>query len=743
MLEAAQGERGVVAGAPVAGPSADVARLLAAGLGAARDPCFLLDRARRVRFANDSGLLALGLARAGLVGRTWQEAGLSPGLVAPLGPGLARALEAGEGADAELVLPGRAGTRTFDCRIEPVRDEAGEIVGALIVAREIDRRRQAGARAEVERERRRLELILDNVSEAIAAVFVDTGATVRNRAWLDFHGFASFAELGGWGVEEVAPLFEMWGPDGRLLPVSEAPLLRALRGEAFRDLEIRLRRRDNGRTWWGSYNGSALKDEAGRVVAALISMRDTTLRHEAEAAIRESEARFRRAVTAAAVPIMLHAEDGEVLAVSEGLLAATGYTRGQLARFEDWLALAYRERAAERGRSIRRRFERDLPIPGVEVEVHTGSGERRAWVWHAPPPERLADGRKCIFAIGSDITERKQAELLLRASEERLQLAQEAGGIGAWDWDIPADEAICSASYYRLYGLEPGDGPQTAEQFLAAVHPEDRGRVANELQRAIAGAPYDTEYRTVWPTGEVRWIHARARLLRDAQGRPWRLTGVSMDVTATKEAEARLEALVGQRDMLLAELNHRVKNNLQLVTSLLKLQAMRSGAPEALRLVEEASQRIGAIAQVHATLYQGDLLGQLEFSAYLRDLCARLAASFLEGEGGRMGLEVEAAPLRLRVDQAIPLGLIVNELVTDAFRHGLARGAGRVRVRLGPAEAGAWRLEVADDGGPGDDGERAGDGLGMQLVEGFARQLRGTLRIERAPGWRVAVDFPP
>lgn len=474
------------------------------------------------------------------------------------------------------------------------------------------------ASGDPERERRRLELILDSISEAITAVFVDTGVTVRNRAWLTFHGYASFADLSGWRFEEVVRHFEIYDEEGRALPASEAPMSRALRGEAFEDLQVRLRRRDTGREWWGSYSGSALRDADGKVVAAMITMRDVTRQRRAEAALRESEERFRRAVTNAAVPIMLHAEDGEILAVSQGLLRATGYTRAELGRFDDWLRLAYRRRAPERAERIAWRFREDLPIDGAEVPVHTRDGAVRRWVWNAPPPERLADGRKCMFAIASDITERKAAE------------------------------------------------------------------------------------------GELR-------------------------------------SLVEQRDRLLLELNHRVKNNLQLVMSLLKIQAARSGEPKVMELFDQAGKRIAAIAQVHGSLYRSEAAGSLDIAAYLRALCQPLADSFLETSSGRVGLELEAEPAQLEADRAIPLGLIVNELVTNAFKHGLAAGRvpGTVRVRFEAAGTGHWRLEVANDGrqqpaAPTPDGT----GLGMQLVEGFTRQLRGSLQIERGPVYRVRIEFP-
>jgi PAS domain S-box-containing protein len=843
---------------------AGATRLPMVAAGERCDLHFILDRDLRLRSVSNATLRALGMTAKALLGRTWQEAGLP----AAIAPSLAQALRAGRGLAARSDLPTARGPRRCELRIEPMRDETEAVAGLIVAAHEVGECRQAEARRMGELERRRLDLILNNVSEAITAVFLDTGTTVRNRGWLAFHDLASFEQLPGWRLEEVAPMFEIFDADGRLLPLAEVPLSRALRGESFRDLEVRLRRKDNGRVWWGSYNGSALRDAQGKVVAAIISMRDTTERRRAEAALRESEERFRRAITTALVPIMLHAEDGEVLAVSEGLLQATGYTRAELARFEDWLKLAYRDRAAEKAARMERRFKENTAIPGVEVAVHTRAGEVRTWVWHAPPPERLADGRKCLFAIASDVTERKRAEQALRASKQRLEVALAAGRMGTFEWDLVSDEVSWDEQHHRIFGVDPDRFVPSLDAVLRLIHPDDRARIQALAERAIAtGEAYETEFRIVRPDGEVRWAVGGASVTLDATGRAVRFTGVTYDITHVKQAEAalrqaeerqrlahraarvgtfewniqtdvnrwtpELEALYGlppggfggsyrawaarvhpddlpeaerrieaaladgsfeaewrgggpdgtirwlaargwvlkdeagtplrlvgvnvditelktvieQRDRLLIELNHRVKNNLQLVGSLLKIQAARSQEPAVARLVEQTGHRIAAIAQVHGSLYQGDSIGSLEFSAYLRDLCSQLAQSFVEA--GRVGLEVEARPLRLQVDQAIPLGLIVNELVTNAVKHGFANGCcGTVRVRCQPIADGAWRLEVGDEAADGEagaaplpDGELRG--LGMQLVEGFARQLGGTLRIERTPRYRVQVDFPP
>jgi PAS domain S-box-containing protein len=240
---------------------ADTARLLSAVLATARDQYYLLDRDKRFRFASASALRALRLSPERLLGRTWQEAGLPATALIAVEGEFDQVLRSGKGRIAETEYPTAKGARLFEYQIDPVLDEDGTLAGLLVAARDITERhrtetalrereeRLRAVTARAERERQRLDLILNNVSEAITAVFVDTGETVRNQAWLRFHGFSSFAELSGWRLDEIAPLFEIRDLEGRLLPLAEVPLSRAMRGETFADLEVELRRKDNGRVW--------------------------------------------------------------------------------------------------------------------------------------------------------------------------------------------------------------------------------------------------------------------------------------------------------------------------------------------------------------------------------------------------------------------------------------------------------------------------------------------------------------
>ncbi|HET6520651.1 MAG TPA: histidine kinase dimerization/phosphoacceptor domain -containing protein [Geminicoccaceae bacterium] len=221
-----------------------------------------------------------------------------------------------------------------------------------------------------------------------------------------------------------------------------------------------------------------------------------------------------------------------------------------------------------------------------------------------------------------------------------------------------------------------------------------------------------------------------------------------------RERTAALEEALGQKDVLLREVDHRVKNSLQLVASLLTIQARDAGDPAVRGQLADAHGRVLAIARIHDRLHRSDRAEAIAFGRYLRELCRDLAASLSQGTGRRR-LVVEAAEVDLPTDTVVPLALIVNELVTNAYKYAyppdapggvVLVGLGRVPPAGGDGGEGRLRLFVADEGiglPPGFDPDGSA-GAGMRLVRGLARQLDGTFRAEPNDprGTRFVVEVP-
>ncbi|HEX6866796.1 MAG TPA: sensor histidine kinase, partial [Caulobacteraceae bacterium] len=198
---------------------------------------------------------------------------------------------------------------------------------------------------------------------------------------------------------------------------------------------------------------------------------------------------------------------------------------------------------------------------------------------------------------------------------------------------------------------------------------------------------------------------------------------------AARERAAKLE----ERELLLRELNHRVINNFAMVSSLLQMQAARAEDPSAKVALDKALTRVMSISQAHRNLYTpGGEAARIDMGVYLEDLCRSLAEGLFLGD--IVTLECHAASVSMERDRAVAIGLVVNELVTNAAKHAFTEGVGgRITVTFEAGETG-WRLIVADDGRglPEDYGQTRG--LGRGLVEAFARQAGGALKVSSGPG---------
>ncbi|WP_158259359.1 sensor histidine kinase [Hasllibacter halocynthiae] len=279
------------------------------------------------------------------------------------------------------------------------------------------------------------------------------------------------------------------------------------------------------------------------------------------------------------------------------------------------------------------------------------------------------------------------------------------------------------------------------------------------IRDGVDHSEIDVNYRR--GDGSMFWMRVIGEPVRDADGNRVGATVALVDI----DDERRL---LDEKETLLGEVNHRVKNSLQLVDAIMSLQA-RAAHGEGAAVLKAASARLRAVAAVHAAFYHDDDVRTVEFGDHLRRFCATLADGF-DAEARGIALSVEAEPVTIRAEKAVPLSLIVNELVTNAFAYAFPEDGGEgadapdrhVRVSLARDGEGRVALEVSDDGtwagtdgpgGPFGNGELRGGrppgpglpssqgGLGATLVSTLARQLGATVTQERENGWSVRIAF--
>jgi PAS domain S-box-containing protein len=355
---------------------------------------------------------------------------------------------------------------------------------------------------------------------------------------------------------------------------------------------------------------------APSLARAVAEARNRHERKRIERSLQDSEERCRRAIVDSPIPIMLHAEDGEILQISQSWCDITGYTREELLTIGDWTERAYGERKEWVQAEIERLYGLEQRVAEGDYTIRTKSGATRIWEFSSAPQGRLSDGRRLAISMAMDVTERRLSEKTLRDS-------------------------------------------------------------------------------------------------------------------------------LDEKTILIKEIHHRVKNNLQIIISLLNLQAAGIRNPEVLDVFQTTRNRVHSMALLHETLYRSKNLARLDIDAFIKQLASHLF--HVHGSAAaRIRLQCDATGVELNLEQAVPCGLIVNELLSNSLKYAFPEGrTGQITVGIRSGEKGQAILIVADDGVglPAALDIEQTESLGLKLVSILTQQLKGELQIERQRGTLFRILF--
>jgi PAS domain S-box-containing protein len=474
---------------------------------------------------------------------------------------------------------------------------------------------------------------------------------------------------------------------------------------------------------------------------ALDELKQEITRHTGTvAALREREEHLRILFEQAADAIYVCKPDGRLIKVNQQACRATGYTEDELLRLNVFDLDVQIASAESFGESIRE-FSHDNRLSFESTHRRKDGStfpiEVTAAFLQTP------DGPQMIGFV-RDITERKRVEEDLRFHKAILEETGHTAKVGGWRFNTLTREGFWTEEVARIHDLDPSL-PPTPDEGVQYYVGESRRKIEAAVKDAVErGIPYDLELEFESAGGVRKWVRTIGHpILED--GRVAWVQGSFQDISDHKQAEDALRASLEEKVALLKEVHHRVKNNLQIVASLLGLQAGRSGNEEVVNVLRDTRNRVRSMALLHETLYRSGNLARINFAAYLQDLCRQLLLAF-SAKANRIRMEYHIAPLELSMEQALPIGLIVSELVSNALKHGFpAERGGRIVVGLGPAGEEKLVLTVEDDGVgmPPDFNTSATATLGLQLVTGLVRQLKGQLEVEssKAPGTLFRIVF--
>lgn len=615
----------------------------------------------------------------------------------------------------------------------PVVDDSGRPTGVLGTVHNTTKRVLAERRLRKNEERFRAFLVASTTS------MYRMSPDWKEMRQLDGQGFLpdTAAPTTDW-VQSYIPIVEQ--------PLVLAAIEAAIRAKSLFDLEHRVRLAD-GSFGWVHSKAVPIFDEGGDIIEWFGSATDVTERKRMEDALRAGEERFRLLYEAQHTAHLVLAPDLTIEAASEQYLQATLRREDDVVgnrlftafpdNPDDPQSSGVRNLAASLEWVLEHRRPHRMPVQKYDIRRPSGEFEVR---WWSPLniPVLGPDGtvRHIIHQV-EDVTtvmQERQRTTEAKAGEARFRALADALPQLAWIADETGSIYWYNRRWYEYTGstLEEMQG----WGWRKVHHPDHVERVVKRIQHSWdTGEPWEDTFPLRGADGQYRWFLSRAEPLKDDEGRVMRWFGTNTDITERQKRE-------DFQKLLLNEVSHRVKNSLAMVSGLLDLQA-RALSGSMRHTIEDASVRVRTVATVHDQLWRQADAREIDLAPYLSNLAADIATA-----APRHATVVDVEPAIVSADVAVPIGLLVNELVTNAYKHAYAPGtAGEVRIAGRRTKEQCYEIEVADSGRglPGDFELRKPSraSLGMRVITSLASQLSGTLRISSAsPGTRFTVMLP-
>jgi len=467
--------------------------------------------------------------------------------------------------------------------------------------------------------------------------------------------------------------------------------------------------------------------------------RDITEHKNAEEALRNSEEKYRKIFESLHDVYYLTDKDGIITEISPSVTKQAGWDP------EDVIGHPVMDFYLDP--SSREIFAQTLKEAGAVNDYELQLLAKDGGVIDVSVNSRIVLDQDChpvgVEGVLRNITARMKMEKALRESEEQFRTMIEHSLQGIFIFQdmglVYANDAISQITGYsleELHALSP-------EEFQEIVHPEDQEVVWGRLADRLAGkdVPSRYEFRVIRKDRETVWLEMISSRI-EFEGKP-AVQGAVIDISDRQQADERIKASLREKEVMLREIHHRVKNNMQIILSLLRIQSRAVKDRETREMFKQSQNRIRSMALIHEALYKSGDLAHIDIADYISRMTTHLLSIYRE-DLGEIEIDQDAGGIFLDINKAIPCGLMISELVSNSLKHAFpGKRTGHILIRMTKSQIGKNILIVKDNGigFPAGLDFRKTETLGLQLVSDLVMQINGTIQIKKTKGTEFVVKF--
>ena len=590
---------------------------------------------------------------------------------------------------------------------------------------------------EHEKESRKNQAFLEKIFEIlpVGLWIADESGTLQrgNPAGVEIWGGEPNAGQEGYGIFRA----RRYPPGEEIEPGDRALAHSINKGETIKDELLEIDTLDGKKRIILNYT-APVKDDDGNLQGAVIANQDITSQKLFEDHLIENEQKYRLIFNNAPFGLLRFDNDGVITECNDVFVSIIGSSREKLIGL-NMLQLPDTRVTG----SIQQMFE-EKKTTSIEIMYSSVTADKGTPIRIICAPVILDDGElNGGVMIVEDITERKEAEARIRQSEERYRRILDEIEDGYYEVDLAGRFVYFNDSMCRMLGYGPGE--LTGIHYREYTDEENSKKIFESFNSVYkSGKPARESSWVLFTTaGEKKYIEASVSLIKDENGNPTGFRGIARDITAHKEDEMAIHDLLQQKSDLLNELQHRVKNSMQLMSSLVNIELGNTQHADTRNSLETIHGQIQSLSSLYTLLYDAGTIHTVKLDVYFSSIVNSLRSTYT-AQDNRVTFNEQYAPVAFDAKKATSLGLIVNELVTNALKHAFPDELhGTVYIEL-REENERITLSVSDDGVSLPAGFHPDEsaGTGMKLVSMLAKQLNGTFTVDQNKTTRFVISIP-